>query len=280
MNQRGFSLIELMISLVLGLVISGAIIQSLVSSKVTNSLNDAIAQVQESGRFIMQRLSRELIQAGRYDQVAAQIDNGTDLVVEAGWIQNRPIGLAGDYVNNAALGSTQGLAGANDEVVTNLLGSEDCTGNRHGYAAGDEFHVVNHYYIANSQLKCTGYDGRVLRGLKMAVTTPVSVVLLDNVESFQVQYGISAPSESSEGQAIRYTTADQLAGLRAANQQVMAIRLGLLLRSDDAQAQLTVAPQYAVLNEKAVTVDKAHYFQVFSKTLTLRNMKNFVRNAQ
>ncbi|NMH58959.1 PilW family protein [Alteromonas ponticola] len=280
MKQRGFSLVELMISLVLGLVISGAIIQSLVSSKVTNSLNDAIAQVQESGRFIMQRLSRELIQAGRYDQVSARVDNSTDLVVEAGWIQNRPVALAGDYVNNATLGASQGISGAHDELVINLLGSMDCTGSRHGYAADDEFHVVNHYFISNSQLKCTGYDGRVLRGLKVATTTPVSVVLLDNIESFQVQYGVSAQSTVSEGQAVRYVTADELAALRLNNQHVIAIRLGLLLKSDRGQVQQTIAPEYAVLNETAVTVDKSHYFQVFSKTLTLRNMKNFVRNAQ
>ncbi|MCW8107364.1 PilW family protein [Alteromonas ponticola] len=280
MSQRGFSLVELMISLVLGLVISGAIIQSLVSSRVTNSLNDAIAQVQESGRFIMQRLSRELIQAGRYDQVSAQVDNSTDLVVEAGWIHNRPVALAGDYITNVSLGASQGIAGANDELVVNFQGTADCTGNRHGYAPSDEFHVVNYYFVSQNQLKCTGYDGRVLRGLKVATTSALTVVLLDNVESFQVQYGVSAPSATSEGQAIRYVTANQLASLRASNQHVIAIRLGLLLRSDSGQMQQTVAPQYAVLNETAVTVDKAHYFQVFSKTLTLRNMKNFVRNAQ
>ncbi|MEC7452439.1 MAG: prepilin-type N-terminal cleavage/methylation domain-containing protein, partial [Pseudomonadota bacterium] len=48
--QQGFSLVELMITLTLGLVISGAIIQVLVSSSVTNKLNQAVAQVQESGR--------------------------------------------------------------------------------------------------------------------------------------------------------------------------------------------------------------------------------------
>ena len=49
--QQGFSLVELMITLTLGLVISGAIIQVLVSSSVTNKLNQAVAQVQESGRL-------------------------------------------------------------------------------------------------------------------------------------------------------------------------------------------------------------------------------------
>ena len=55
-----------MITLTLGLVISGAIIQVLVSSSVTNKLNQAVAQVQESGRFIMARLSAEFYEVGRF----------------------------------------------------------------------------------------------------------------------------------------------------------------------------------------------------------------------
>ena len=80
MSQRGFSLVELMITLTLGLVISGAIIQVLVSSSVTNKLNQAVAQVQESGRFIMGRLSAEFYEVGRYDQITANVDTSVDIV--------------------------------------------------------------------------------------------------------------------------------------------------------------------------------------------------------
>ena len=87
---KGFSLVELMISLALGLVISGAIIQVLVSSSVTNKLNQAVAQVQESGRYITSRLSSEFYEIGRYDTIVASIDNSVDTVAEAGFIENKP----------------------------------------------------------------------------------------------------------------------------------------------------------------------------------------------
>ena len=119
MNQRGFTLIEMMIALVLGLVISGAVIQTMVSSRVTNSLNQAVSQVQESGRFVMARLNREVIEAGRYDQVVARVDTTVDPLVEAAFIQNRPVGLPGDYLSSASLGSSQGGSGADDELVVN-----------------------------------------------------------------------------------------------------------------------------------------------------------------
>ncbi len=278
--QSGFSLVELMITLTLGLVIAGAVIQVLVSSSVTNTLNQAVAQVQESGRFIMSRLSAEFYEVGRYDLVMATIDDSVDIVAEAAYVQNRPIVLPGDFASNASLGSEQTSNGGSDKLVVSLLGTADCTGNRHGYALNDEFHVVNYYFVTGSTLKCTGYDGRVLRGMKAQVSSPATVVLLDNIESFQVQFGVADDITSSQGQAVRYVTADALSALRDANQQVVSLRWAVLLKSYQNEVQQTQAQQFAMLNETAKTLDTSHYYQVFSKTLALRNMKNFVRSSQ
>ena len=278
--QLGFSLVELMITLTLGLVISGAVIQVLVSSSVTNTLNQAVAQVQESGRFIMSRLSAEFYEVGRYDLVMATIDDSVDIVAQAAYVQNRPIVLPGDFASNASLGSEQTSNGGSDKLVVSLLGTADCTGNRHGYALNDEFHVVNYYFVTGSTLKCTGYDGRVLRGMKAQVSSPATVVLLDNIESFQVQFGVADEITSSQGHAVRYVTADALSALRDANQQVVSLRWAVLLKSYQNEVQQTQAQQFAMLNETAKTLDTSHYYQVFSKTLALRNMKNFVRSSQ
>ena len=278
-RTRGFSLVELMISLALGLVISGAIIQVLISSSVTNKLNQAVAQVQESGRFITTRLTNELYDVGRYDLLAT-LDNTIDPVVESAFVQNHPIAIPGDFITQATLGSTQAINGSNDELVVNLLALNDCTGNRHGYTNGVEFHVVNHYFVTGNEFKCTGYDGRVLRGLKNQVVAPKTIVLLDNVESFQLQFGISDVATNSQGQAIAYVTAERIDEFRAQNQQVVSLRWALLLKSYQNEIQLSSAPTFALLNEAKVTLDTSHYFQVFTKTVALRNMKNFVRSAQ
>ena len=278
--QQGFSLVELMITLTLGLIISGAIIQVLVSSSVTNQLNQAVAQVQESGRFITARLSAEFYEIGRYDQITANVDTSVDTVAEAAYVENHPIAVPGDFVNNAALGSIQSSGGNSDKLVVSLLATEDCTGNRHGYAPGSEFHVVNHYFTSGSTLKCTGYDGRVLRGLKIQAVSPESVTLLDNVENFQIQFGVSDSIASSQGQAITYVTANEIEALRALNQQVVSLRWAIMLKSYQDEVRQTQVQKYALLNEASKTMDSAHYYQVFSKTLALRNMKNFVRSSK
>ncbi|WP_394221108.1 PilW family protein [Alteromonas gracilis] len=279
-SQRGFSLVELMITLTLGLVISGAIIQVLVSSSVTNKLNQAVAQVQESGRFIMGRLSAEFYEVGRYDQITANLDTSVDTVAEAAYVQNHPVAVPGDFVNNATLGSIQTTGGSSDKLVVSLLGTEDCTGNQHGYAPGSEFHIVNHYFTSGNTLKCTGYDGRVLRGLKIQAVSPETVTLLDNVESFQVQFGVSDSIASSQGQAVSYVTANEIEALRALNQQVVSLRWAIMLKSYQNEVRQTQVQKYALLNEASKTMDSAHYYQVFSKTLALRNMKNFVRSSK
>lgn len=277
-RQRGFSLVETMVALALGLVISSAVIQVLVSASVTSKLNEAVAQVQSAGRFLSNRLTSELNEIGRYDFIVSDIDATVDLVAEAAFLQNKPIVIPGDYVSDDELGSSQGTNGSNDNLVINLLASQDCTGNNHGY--NSEFHVVNHYFVSNDTFMCTGYDGRVLRGLKQQTVTPVTITLLDNLISFQMQYGVSDNGANTSGQAVSYVTADQVEGLRAENKQVVALRWGFVIQSYQNEVQLDASPIISVLNEGALELSTDHYYQAFSKTLSLRNMKNFVRSAQ
>ncbi len=278
-SSSGFSLVELMITLVLGLVISGAVIQVLVSSNITNPLNQAVSQVQESGRFITHRLTQELLEVGRYDGITTSIDDTVDPVVEAAYVQNHPVAVPGDFVSDTLLGSTQSGSGSSDTLMVSKLASQDCTGNRHGYLNNDEFHVVNLYYLSGNEFKCTGYDGRVLRGLKVQTVSPTSVVLLDNVHRFHVQFGVSDTMDVSNGQTITYITADEVGAYRDQNQQVVSLRWALLLASYQNQVQQTTAKKFALLNESAISVSTDHYYQVFSKTIALRNMKNLVRTS-
>ena len=59
-TSGGFSLIELMVAITLGLLLTGGLIQLFTSTKVTFNSNEALARVQENGRFAMERLKREL----------------------------------------------------------------------------------------------------------------------------------------------------------------------------------------------------------------------------
>lgn len=63
-RQTGFSLVELMIGLVIGLFILLGVVLVYVSSARTTATNEALSRVQESGRFGMFFLARDIRQAG------------------------------------------------------------------------------------------------------------------------------------------------------------------------------------------------------------------------
>ena len=60
----GFSLIELMIALVLGLLVSGGIVSLFISTGKTSKMQDALAIMQENGRYAVTRITDDLRQLG------------------------------------------------------------------------------------------------------------------------------------------------------------------------------------------------------------------------
>ncbi|WGL18188.1 PilW family protein [Microbulbifer bruguierae] len=63
-QQRGISLVELMISITIGLILMTGVVQLFLSSRVTFSTQQALARVQESGRLAMDFLAKDIRMAG------------------------------------------------------------------------------------------------------------------------------------------------------------------------------------------------------------------------
>ena len=63
---RGFTLIELMVSVVLGLLLSLGVVNIYLGSKKNYAAEEDMARIQENGRFALNFLKRELMQVGFY----------------------------------------------------------------------------------------------------------------------------------------------------------------------------------------------------------------------
>jgi type IV pilus assembly protein PilW len=280
-KQQGFSLVELMVSMTIGLMISGALIQVMLGNNVTERLNQAVSSVQESGRFIITRLRNDILMTGRYDNLSPDLNRDVDVAVEAGVLQNNPVPLVGDFVSGGGIGSIEGANGANDTLVVSAQARTDCRGYKLGYAADEEFYVVNQYFVSGTSLQCRGYDGRVLRGQKIAANNDgdKAYTLLDDVYSFQVQYGItnSFASQDNSSRPVRFVTADALNALRTAGSQVVAVRIAVLLKADS-EVMIDPVPSFKLLDETAYQPTEKRLFKQFETTITLRNVKNFVRS--
>ncbi len=63
-QQSGLSLVELMVALVIGLVLTAGAIQIFISNKQTYRLESELSRMQETGRFIVDTISKEIRMAG------------------------------------------------------------------------------------------------------------------------------------------------------------------------------------------------------------------------
>jgi len=107
--HSGFSLVELMVAITLGLLLTAGMVQLFQGTKVTFNTNDALARVQENGRFAIELLKRELRMAGTHGFCAAQLDIRNHLNQDCGGALNTLLdanqAVSGWEYNGTATGS-------------------------------------------------------------------------------------------------------------------------------------------------------------------------------
>lgn len=152
-SSHGFSLIELMISLVLGLLVSSAAIAMFLSNSRTYRATESLSRVQENARIAFELMARDIREAGatpcsRNIPVGTALNNPT-----ANWWSDWGNGLRG-YENGALAGSLAGtdaielLAGSSTGVsVTShnpTSATMDVTPAAHGFLADDVLMVCDY----------------------------------------------------------------------------------------------------------------------------------------
>jgi len=83
-TARGVSLVELLIAITLGLLVTAGMVQLFNSSKITFRTNDALARVQENGRFALETLKRELRESGSLGFCAGRVEIDNHLRQDCG----------------------------------------------------------------------------------------------------------------------------------------------------------------------------------------------------
>jgi len=112
-QQRGLSLVELMIAVSLGLFLIWGVTQSFLTSRQSYRLQQGVARIQENGRLAQEFLGFDIRNAGDYG-----CGSGDDFV----WAEF-------DIRNDAACGTAPGTAGIN------MITTEDFATNSFEYAA-------------------------------------------------------------------------------------------------------------------------------------------------
>ncbi|MFT4907399.1 MAG: type IV pilus assembly protein PilW [Oleispira sp.] len=289
---KGFTLIELMITLVLSLMITYAIAQVLISSNRSSVTTDGMSQSQETGRFVMSYLANQVRQAGLDsltddNRTTSALINCSDPAF-AGLVSVARPGVAANEVactNDSALGDTQATindAGTHGDRLAIAwipplpAGGEtliqDCTGTG-GYVEDDI--ILNVFWVepdgnGMNSLMCQGHT---FNGTAITRSNPVQAIA-NGVESMNILYGegIDPLPSSGERNVGKYVSAAASAAGGVTNwDRVYAIKVSILTRSITDVTNSTDLRRYVLLDAAPYLMTDAISRQVFTSTFVISN---------
>lgn len=214
-EQRGFTLVEIMVAITIGLLMIAGVLQISAASKESSRLQRNMGFVQENIRTATELLGRDIRRAGYYED-----DNPSDRIMTS------PV----PFVTET---TTDGGGDSNDEITVTYESDTDCLGNRtydeeDADAVAANHFAINHYFIEDERLMCEGNGG---------ATQP----LVEGVESMQILYGENTDGDPRS--ANRYVRPEQ-ANLR----KVVSVRIALRFHSQEGVRGQIDDNQYALLD--------------------------------
>ena len=256
-STSGFTLIELMISLVLGLLISAAVIQVYLTNTKTASTQKSGSELQEASVFGLQQLESHL----RLANLGNSVTSITDTTAGGGIvISPENIGLKStDTSKNLYFTRTGGdsnITGINSDQLTiqfkNTTGVKIADCESADVELGDT--VIERYFIRSSSTTGQGLvlacdAGRVtdtgITGLSADYESGGSEVIL-GVDQFKILLGIQTDAPSNAG-LMRYLTASEYLALSGTKPPITAVKIGLIVRGSSPVIGSDVATSFKLL---------------------------------
>jgi len=232
-REQGLSLVELMVALSIGLLLTVSVSTILSGSLQIFRLQGESARIQESSRFLMDTLGRQITQAG-YAAISTDYSDsklsftGTPISGEHGVVATR----TGERKNGS------------DYLAVSFDANVDCQGN--AAASGT---VRNEFFLnANEELVCASGGG-------------AAEVLADGVETFQVLYGVDADGDYS---------VERYAAQPGDWNQVRTVRVCTVVRAFS-RGTSPAAQQYQDCSGATQTAPDTRLRRVLAATFQLRN---------
>ena len=260
-STSGFTLIELMISLVLGLLISAAVIQVYLTNTKTASTQKSGSELQDASVFGLQQLESHL----RLANLGNSVTSITDKTVGGGIvISPENIGLEStDTSKNLYFTRTGGdsnITGINSDQLTiqfkNTTGVKIADCESADVELGDT--VIERYFVRSSSTTGQGLvlacdAGRVdSSGVKTYASTDTKQFGLNGqefiigVDQFKILLGIQTDAPSDAG-LMRYLTANEYLALSGTKPPITAVKIGLIVRGSSPVIGSDVATSFKLL---------------------------------
>jgi type IV pilus assembly protein PilW len=264
-STSGFTLIELMISLVLGLLISAAVIQVYLTNTKTASTQKSGSELQEASVFGLQQLESHL----RLANLGNSVTSITDTTAGGGIVLSLQNIRATDTAYNPFLTHTAGdtgftsvsnITGINSDQLTiqytNTTGVKIADCESADVELGDT--VIERYFVRSSSTTGQGLvlacdAGRVdSSGVKTYASTDTKQFGLNGqefiigVDQFKILLGIQTDAPSDAG-LMRYLTASEYLALSGTKPPITAVKIGLIVRGSSPVIGSDVATSFKLL---------------------------------
>jgi type IV pilus assembly protein PilW len=258
-SQRGFNLIELMVSVVISMLVLAGIASMFTSQKQASRTQDAAGQLQESARVVTQSFLANIKQAGyrRLLATAASVKTYGD----EGWTDTHIATFPVSFVSGGTDSIT--IRYESGDAFNPATGAgADCTGAAPAILAASNptIPVVSNTYSVNAagQLVCTNPAG-------------ASVVLANSVLDFQVRAGLSATTDAADNDIVIFQTPDLVTA--GDMPRVRAVEICFVLQSDNSAGQSSAGSNTYMGCNGPMTLGTAdrRLRQVFRQTATIRN---------
>ncbi|PWB14627.1 pilus assembly protein PilW [Acinetobacter sp. AM] len=295
-KQQGFTLVELMVALVLGLLISAAAIQLFTGGLLSSRMQEASAELQNSGVFGLDYIAKDIRLANYANTTNPELNEQTSwggivLTARTATVTtaNIPIPASAPFVSNGLLSHSQGdtlstvtnewrgLSNVNltsDQLTIQFI-SPNAMMNCEGASVQAGDYVIQRYFVRRDPATATsGTDYGLACDANQptaAGTAPVlpptaingfgdaGEIIIPRVDHFTVQLGVRNGSGS-----LAYYTINQYRTLatteRAASRippRIIAVKLGVLVRSMD--------------NTNNAAIDLTKQIPILNQNVTLNN---------
>jgi type IV pilus assembly protein PilW len=272
-RQKGFTLVELMISGVIGVVVMASLMNLFITTNKSIALSDALSKNQESGRFGMDYMTTFIRKAG--------YSNSYGTATGPVLIQTPALTCLKDSIDNSCSANNPGDVHGDRLAIPYVADADNvsrsCSGTLVGGPENGAQQIANVFWVSKLaatqfELQCRTFDYGLNQWIDLA---PVSII--SGVESFEFQVGIAASEDDRE--ASRYVNIDTLINDTTSTilNSVRSIRIALLTTSRDeldANKVKTTKKErlYQVLDGPIIKSTDGNLRQIFSTTIELPNM--------
>jgi type IV pilus assembly protein PilW len=264
-GQRGFSLIELMISIVIGMVVVGAVFATYLSVGTGSRNSRAMAQMTEDVSLAMNILRSHIAMAGF--STPTGVVGGRFTKAYSGMAIK---GCSSTFTDTGAAIDALACSEVGEDSIAVIFEADertaiqsggnflDCLGNTIPADGAGRFLSYSRFYVSNGQLYCRGPGN----GAGQA--------LVENIHDMKVWYGVASAGGGVANQVAYYSRAWNAGEMNNADfDRTVSARVCLVVTTEN--EVLDNATAYTDCEGNEVTPGDRRLYRAFTQTIVLQN---------